>query len=177
VEEEPSTALMRYKSAGALAQATPVPTSLPAPRQIPQSTLDQIAAIVAAHDKLTATQKKIGSQLLYASQEHRGIPRAPGVPDMPLMRSAVAIDAEGKTMVDIHAEVGDAVLARIASLGGSVVSSTPEQGRITALVPIDRIEDLAAMQEVQFVDLAALPASSAGAVHDGDTSGLANLAP
>ena len=38
------------------------------------------------------------------------------------MRTKVAVDRDGRTLVDIRAEVSDALLEKIEDLGGSVVN-------------------------------------------------------
>jgi hypothetical protein len=73
------------------------------------------------------------------------------------MRSTVQIDSAGGTLVDIKAKVTDAVLARIHGLGGSVISSFPQYDAIRASLPMDRLEELAAMPEVSFIKPAEEP--------------------
>jgi hypothetical protein len=96
----------------------------------------------------TPAQRKIDSHLLRAAQQHQGLPSPRGVPEM---RSTIQVDGAGNTLVDIKAKVTDAVLARIRTLGGSVVSSFPQYDAIRASLPIDRLEELAATPEVSFI--------------------------
>ena len=96
----------------------------------------------------TPQQRKIDSQLLQAMRKRRDGELLPNVGGM---RTGVQIDNEGFTLVDIKAKVTEAVLARIRALGGSVISSFPQYDAIRASLPIDRLEELAAMPEVSFI--------------------------
>ena len=53
-----------------------------------------------------------------------------------------------RVLVDIRADVGPAVLARIRELGGAVVDSVPRYGAIRAELPLDALEPLAGMDAV-----------------------------
>ena len=54
-------------------------------------------------------------------------------------------------MVDIRADVTPAVLARIQSLGGTVVNSVPKYRAIRARLPLTALEPLATLEAVQFI--------------------------
>ena len=53
-----------------------------------------------------------------------------------------------RVLVDIRADVGPAVLARIRELGGAVVDSVPRYGAIRAELPLAALEPLAGMDAV-----------------------------
>jgi hypothetical protein len=72
-----------------------------------------------------------------------------------MRRSRVKVDADGTTMVDIKAEVTEAVLAKIDALGGKVISSFPQYEAIRARMPLGQIEALAEMRQVIFIRPAA----------------------
>jgi hypothetical protein len=134
--------------------------------------INQIAAISAEKASRTPAQQKIDSQLLYASRAYRGVPRAPGVPEM---LTTVAVDSAGRTVVDIRAQVTNPVLAQIRSVGGLIVSAFPRFDAIRAVLPIARLEDLAAMPEVRFIR----PEEKGGTnkvVSEGDITHRANQA-
>jgi len=63
----------------------------------------------------------------------------------------VSIDASGNTAVEIKATSQDAVLEKITSIGGSTTSASTNDGLIHARIPIDKVEDLAAMDSVKYV--------------------------
>jgi hypothetical protein len=117
--------------------------------QISASALKQIAALEAVKAKRTPTQQKIDSQLLYADMMRRGVPIADGVPTQ---RVDLDNDDQGRVLVDIKAEVTDALLQYIKSIGGNVVNDFPQYQAIRAGVPLANIEDLAARGEVKFVE-------------------------
>ena len=106
-----------------------------------ESILDQKAA-------RTPAQQKISSRLLDAAKIYGGEPKSRE--DLK-RRSSVKVDADGTTLVDIKAQVTEAVLARIVALGGKVISSFPEYQGIRARIPLDQIETLAEMSQVIFI--------------------------
>ena len=65
--------------------------------------------------KRTPTQQKIDSQLLYADKMRRGVPIAEGVPTQ---RVDLDKDDQGRVLVDIKADVTDALLQYIESWAG-----------------------------------------------------------
>jgi hypothetical protein len=132
----------------------------------------QIAAISAEKESRTPQQAKIDSQLLYASRTHRGISLGAGVP---AMLSGVEVDSSGRTTVDISASVSDVLLGRIRSLGGTIVNSFSQYDAIRAIVPIDSLEDLAALPEVRFIRPADMGTINK-VVSEGDITHRANLA-
>ncbi len=93
----------------------------------------------------TPAQQKISSQLLEAVKIYGG--ELKSREDLK-RRSSVKVDADGTTLVDIKAQVTEAVLARIEAVGGKIISSFPEYQAIRARIPIDQIEPLAEMSQV-----------------------------
>ena len=107
-----------------------------------QSADQSIEAILAAKAQRTPVQRKLSSQLLDAIQSpadstHRRTPPA-GVQDMVVT-------------VDIRADVTPVVLARIQTLGGTVLSSAPQYRAIRARLPLTALEPLARLDAVQFI--------------------------
>jgi hypothetical protein len=117
--------------------------------QISASALKQIAALEAEKAKRTPTQQKIDSQLLYADMMSRGVPIADGVPTQ---RVDLDKDDQGRVLVDIKANVTDALLQHIGTLGGKVINDFPQYQAIRASVPLTNIEVLAARTEVKFIE-------------------------
>jgi hypothetical protein len=117
--------------------------------QISAGALKQIAALEKEKESRTPTQQKIDSQLLYADKMRRGVPIADGVP---VQRVDLDKDDQGRILVDIKADVTDALLQFIKTLGGNVVNDFPQYQAIRAGVPLANIEDLAARGEVKFVE-------------------------
>jgi len=102
----------------------------------------------------TTAQKKIDSQLLFAIYRKRGEAKAKGVPSGELR---VRFDEKGRAIVSIRARVTKAVLDKIKSLGGEVISSSETYKDILAHVPLEKLEKLATLQDV----IAIMPAEEA----------------
>jgi hypothetical protein len=98
----------------------------------------------------TRAQRKLDSQLLYALYERRGESRRRGTP-----KSDVEVDARGRVLVDVRARVSKGLLARVRRLGGEVVSSSESYNSILARFPLERLEALAAREDVRFISPAA----------------------
>ena len=63
-------------------------------------------------------------------------------------------DGIKRVLVDIKADVAPAVLARIEELGGEVVNSVSKYRAIRAWLPLDTVEVLATLDEVQWIRVA-----------------------
>jgi hypothetical protein len=96
----------------------------------------------------TPAQQKIDSQLLYALYRERGEAEAKGVPAGELR---VKFDEHGRAIVSIRARVTKKVLAKIKSLGGTVVSSSEPYNDITAHLPLAKLEQLASLKDVRAI--------------------------
>ncbi|MFN8502510.1 hypothetical protein [Kouleothrix sp.] len=109
----------------------------------------QIAALLVDKRTRTPAQRKIDSNLLWRIKQLRREPitlhSAPG------LRSAVAADSAGTTEVDISANVSDALLAQIRTLGGTIESAFPEYHAIRARIPLMQAEPLAALADVRSI--------------------------
>ncbi|MFQ5429645.1 MAG: thrombospondin type 3 repeat-containing protein, partial [Phycisphaerae bacterium] len=133
----------------ALAQrGAPVPGKSPRPLQLQAGALQQIAAMEAEKASWTPVQQKITSKLLLASKRSLGQPTVAG---LPVLRQTIFPDAAGAVLVDIRADVTDALLARIGALGGQVVSSYPKFNAIRARVPLTQVQALAAEAAVRSI--------------------------
>jgi hypothetical protein len=97
----------------------------------------------------TPAQGKINSQILYEIYRRRGDAGRKGVPPGP---TGIDVDARGRTLVDVRADVTPALQKTIRSLGGAIISSSPEYHSIIARVPILRLERLAGDSAVRFIE-------------------------
>jgi hypothetical protein len=100
----------------------------------------------------TAAQQKINSQLLYEIYRRRGEAERKGVPPGD---TGVKIDARGRALIDVRAEVTAALQRKIRSYGGTILSTAREAHSIIARVPLLRLERLAADPSVRFIEPAA----------------------
>src|ERR1044072_3462966 len=114
--------------------------------EISPEALAQIDALIREKESRTDVQKKIDSQLIYQTKMARGLSVADNVPTI---QTDVAVDNQGKATVDITATVTDALVGTLQANGGDILSRT--HNSIRALVPLDSIETIAALDEVKFV--------------------------
>jgi len=96
----------------------------------------------------TAAQKKIYSHLLYAIHRERADAEAK---DIPPGDRLVTYDGKRRALVSIRARVTQDLLDRIATLGGSVVSSSKQYDDIRAYVPLAKLEALAESKDVRAI--------------------------
>ena len=97
----------------------------------------------------TPAQSKINSQILYEIYRRRGDAARKGVPPGP---TGVDVDSRGRALVDVRAEVTPALQKTIRSLGGVIMSSSPEHRSIVARVPLLKLEQLAGDSAVRFIE-------------------------
>ena len=110
--------------------------------RLPAFALAQIAALQAEKSARTPAQQKINSNLLLSSQLLRGAPLPAILKTVGVSREAQP-DAHGMVLVDIKADVSDALLSRIAAAGGVVTGAWPRFGAIRAALPLAKIEAVA----------------------------------
>jgi hypothetical protein len=115
---------------------------------LPDAAVAQIEALLADKAARSPVQRRVGSQLLYEARMRRGEPAAPGVP---ILRTTVELDAGGRALVDVRAQVDDVLLARVDELGGSLVFVHGARGSFRAWLPLDQVEALAESSSVHEV--------------------------
>lgn len=115
--------------------------------QISLNVQKQIQALVAEKMSRTPEQRKIDSQLIYASKMAAGESIANGVQTL-----AVNVEANGnRVVVDINGEINDALMQVLSANGAHVLVSTPEYGTLRAEVGLDRLESIAASPAVRYI--------------------------
>jgi hypothetical protein len=105
----------------------------------------QIERIQADKAARTPIQRKIGSRLLYAARLDRGQPAVPG---LPRLGSGLEV-SRGRVELDLLAVVSADLLAGVEALGGRLVSVHPDVDRLRIELPLSRLEDLAAREDVR----------------------------
>lgn len=110
------------------------------------------APAASEKDARTPAQRKINSQLLYEIYRRRGEADLKAIPPA---RTSLTIDAQGRVLVDVRAEVTAALQKTIRSLDGAIVSMSAEHRSIIARVPIAKLERLAEEAAVRFIEPAA----------------------
>ena len=99
--------------------------------------VERIDAILGEKASRSPARQKIESRLLYEILRRGGDPAASAAEGL---RSSVVVEPDGTTLIDLKAEVSDALLARIEALGGKVFSSFPQYEEVRAQMPIDQVE-------------------------------------
>ncbi len=108
--------------------------------------LAQIDALIREKDSRTDVQKKIDSQLIYRAKMDRGQAVADSVSTL---QTDVVVDNQGKTIVDITATVTNGLVATLQANGAEIISA--RNNSVRALVPLENLETIAALDEVKFV--------------------------
>lgn len=108
----------------------------------------QITALQEEKESRTPAQRKIDSQLLYASRMRRGVPIAD---DIPTLETRVELDKRGYVTVDISATVTKRVMGRLRSMNAEILYSFPEYHNIVAKIPVAAVESLAEENDVTFI--------------------------
>ena len=138
---------------------------------LPLAAVRQIETLMAEKANRDPVQRKVDSRLLHAREIMEGTEVVPGVSydrlpvelrvgDAPVEGTpehAVRDDRAERVLVDIRADVNPAILARIGELGGEVVNSVDKYRAIRAWLPLDTVEVLAALDEVQWIRVADRP--------------------
>ena len=96
----------------------------------------------------TPAQKKLDSQLLYAIYQMRGEAEAKGVPTEPIV---LRRDEKQRVFVDIRSEVTKKLTSLLKKTGSKVVSVTSKDHSVIAYVPLNQLERIAELREVQFI--------------------------
>ena len=137
---------------------------------LPLAAVRQIESVMGEKASRSPVQRKIDSRLLDAWQMMQRNEVAPGVTydklpveleavEPPVERPAEYVgpdagDGAKRVLLDIKADVTPAVLARIEELGGEVVNSVRKYRAIRAWLPLDAVEVLATLDEVQRISVA-----------------------
>jgi len=113
---------------------------------IKANTKPQIAALQAAKAERSPAQQKMSSHLLDAlKQTQTGVVAAAA----PLASAGPLTKTDEGVLVDITASVTPQLIERIEAVGGRVVNKHPEFDAIRASLPLDKVEEVAAREEVK----------------------------
>ncbi len=130
-----------------LTLSAPTAAQVQADSQLPAAAMRQIEALMAEKAQRTPAQQKVSSRLLHEQRVRRG----ETIPAEASLRRSIEVASDGIVTVDIRAEVTPELLARIDEVGGAVVNSLPAYREIRARLPLDAVETIAALREVQFI--------------------------
>ena len=137
---------------------------------LPLAAVRQVESLMGEKANRTPVQRKIDSRLLHAREMIENDEVAPGVTydQLPVEFEAADVPTEGpaeyvgriegddarRVLVDIRADVGPEILARIEELGGRVVNSVGKYRAIRAWLPLEGVEDVATFDAVQWIRVA-----------------------
>lgn len=124
-----------------------------------EAALRQIQSLVAEKQARTVVQRKISSQLIYASRMRSGRAVSSAVNSLEV---AAEISDDGMTTVDLTGRITGMLVERIEELGGSVLSAHPGLGSLRARIPVGLIETIAALPEVRFIQPRQIAFTSSG---------------
>src|SRR5215510_11771325 len=108
----------------------------------------QIEALMKEKESREGWQRKMDSQLIYELKMRRGLMIAEGVRTL---ETNVLYNGQGEVSLDLNAVVSDSLLNRLKTYGAYVVNSVPEHNSIRIRLGIDKIEAIAALPEVIYI--------------------------
>src|SRR5438477_2563031 len=141
---------------------------------VTQNGLDDTRPLMHEKAAWTPAQSKMESQLIHAMKSNRGQAFAAKAKNV---QTDVALQPDGRVLVDIKANVTPRLLALIQQGGGVVVNSFPKFRAIRAAVTLRQMETLAGSADVSFIRRAEKAHTRTGAVDSqGDATHRAALA-
>jgi subtilisin family serine protease len=129
---------------------------------------DQISAIQTEKAARTLQERKLSSQLLFLSRESSGKRAVEGAAGL---RSRVVREADGRVIVDISAEPGEALSRAITAAGGMVIYQSPRWKSVRASLPPTALMGIAGRAEVKAIRKGRNPVRHTGPVNsEGDAA-------
>src|SRR5215213_1274207 len=108
----------------------------------------QIEALINEKESRTGTQTKIDSQLIYELKMRNGQSVADGVQSV---ETDLSYTPRGAVELDIKGEISDSLLNQLMANGAQIITSVPGEKSVRVSVSIDRVESIAALPDVIFV--------------------------
>jgi hypothetical protein len=143
------------------------------PRQISATAALQIQMLMQEKRSRTPSQRKIHSGLLMSIKRQRSDALFNA---LPTLRTSGFVNRDGTALVDITADVDDALIEAIEAAGGSIVNSHPRFRAVRATVPLDAVEGIAARPEVTNIRAADRAITNKVDTSEGDVSHAADSA-
>ena len=166
--------LVRWLMLAALLFGTIVSGMAAEPEKISDSASQQIRALQAEKLGRSTIHRKLDSQFVFQLKQNRGQVIAQGVTKL---QPSLKLQADGRVLVDIDANVTEGLLAQIKQSGGTVINNFPQFRAIRALVTLDQLESLAGSADVKFIRRAREAHTHTGSVtSEGDVTHRANIA-
>ncbi len=125
-----------------------LPSRAAEPDQISDTAMAQISALHEEKLSRSPVHQKLDPHFIFKLKRDRNQISNPALTNLP---SHLEFQTDGRVLVDIEAQVTDALLAQIQHSGGTIRSSVPAFHAIRALVSLNQLESLAARGEVKFI--------------------------
>src|SRR6185369_16214584 len=123
----------------------------PAPQnnkgELGANALKQIETLAAMKSSFSPAQKKIDSQLIFATKQETGEMAALGLDSLQV---DVKRNADGKVLVDITANVTETLITLLRAHGGNIVAAFPNYRSVRAEIALSELESIAAFEGVTF---------------------------
>jgi hypothetical protein len=117
---------------------------------IDPAALQQMQELLQEKESRTPTQRKLGSQLVYAIKAANAEALTSSIAAMPGAGENLNTGVGG-VLVDVRGTVSSDLLSAIAQSGGRVIYASPSSGGIRARIPLGSIESIAARPDVQSI--------------------------
>ena len=138
---------------------------------ISNSVKNQISQILAVKDSFSAGEKKLSSNLAFASRQAHG----KSLGTAPSLAAPNIAGTDGRVQVVIRGNANPELLSNIAARGGKVDAVAPSKDRIEARVPLLQLEGLATRPDVGSIRQPPRARTNAGSLTtQGYVSHLAN---
>lgn len=116
-------------------------------RGLEPEVLAKIEELRAEKMARTPIEQKFDSNLLHEFKKRKGEARGAVLE----MNTGVRVASDETTVVEIRADVTDTLLAQLNGVNAQIKAVVPEYRSVTARVPMDSLENLAALNEVHLI--------------------------
>jgi subtilisin-like proprotein convertase family protein len=134
----------------------------------------QIAALQDIKRSLSATERKLDSQLVVELRERRN---SSATAQLPRLTTGVEVSKTGATEVDVRAtRVGSDLIGRLKQAGARVVYASERADSVRAQVPLPALREVASWGDVERVEVAvdAITHQQAPVISEGDAAHAAD---
>lgn len=124
------------------------------PQALSPRALEQIQSYTVEKLSRTPAEQKLDSTMLYAIRALGGQPPVGGISEpIPFVESFISenVAGDGTILVTIQGDVDAALLDALAAAGAAQIRPFPRFGQVTAALPVARLLDIAARDDVRFV--------------------------
>ena len=142
-------------------------------RAVQPSAARQMAAVLAQKAARSPAADKLSSDLVVALA---GQQRAAWLDALPALDMHLEVAADGRVALDLHGTITDALLARVADLGGRVENAHPRFAAARIHLPLDAVLALAAEPAVRSLRSADRMVTQMINVTEGDVAHTADIA-